>query len=119
MRLIYHHTCTYHQLCGSCIEGTHWLNALCDDSDSNAHSDDVSHDSDGGENDDTEVNVGDDDDDDDNASVMIVTNKVRRLGCSALQCWRLWVQQKFMVTSCAKKTKNEQKQNKTEVKVKH
>ena len=43
-RLIYHHTCMYHQLfkdCGSCIEGTHWLNALCDDSDGNAHSDDV------------------------------------------------------------------------------
>ena len=67
--LIYHHTCMDHQLCGSCIEGTHWLNALCDhDSDGNAHSDDVSHDSDGGENDDTEVNVGDDDD---NALVML------------------------------------------------
>lgn len=115
-RLIYHHTCMYHQLfkdCGSCIEGTHWLNALCDDSDGNAHSHDASN---GVGNGNTEVSVDDDNDDDDNdALVMTVMSEDSQLhvGCSALRCWRLWVQQKFMVSSCAKKM------NKQKFKVKH
>ena len=78
--------------CGIYFERTYWLSELCGNSGGNAQSEDASN-GDDGDDDDTEVNVDDDDDDDDDDGlVMTVMRQVRWLGCSALQCWRLWVQ---------------------------